>query len=93
MSLYVKREDEDTASKLVASPSSGSNCVSMKSDQSMRNHLLEISEGTVTSDSSIIRKQRTESPEPSGVSVKTDRSMEHPFKFSDGPVTSDSSLV
>ncbi|XP_026092239.1 NLR family CARD domain-containing protein 3-like isoform X2 [Carassius auratus] len=37
-----------------------------------------------------IRKtQRSESPEPSCVSVKSDTSMDHPFEFSDGPVTSD----
>lgn len=50
MSLYVKREDEDTASKMGASPSSGSSCVSMKSNQSTRNNLFGINDETVFSD-------------------------------------------
>ncbi len=50
MSLYVKREDEDTASKMGASPFSGSSCVSMKSNQSTRNNLFGINDETVISD-------------------------------------------
>ncbi|XP_067296659.1 NLR family CARD domain-containing protein 3-like isoform X2 [Pseudorasbora parva] len=44
-----------------------------------------------TSDPRISRRkrQRAESPEPSGVSLKSSRSMEPPVRFSDGPETSD----
>ncbi|XP_051736940.1 NLR family CARD domain-containing protein 3-like [Ctenopharyngodon idella] len=49
------------------------------------------SDGTVTSDPSISRRKRkrSESPDPSGVSLKSNRSMIHPPFFSDEPVTSD----
>ncbi|XP_051736815.1 NLR family CARD domain-containing protein 3-like isoform X2 [Ctenopharyngodon idella] len=49
------------------------------------------SDGTVTSDPSISRRksQRSESPDPSCVSLKSNRSMIHPPAFSDEPVTSD----
>ncbi|XP_067298523.1 uncharacterized protein [Pseudorasbora parva] len=44
-----------------------------------------------TSDPRISRRKRprSESPEPSGVSLKSNKSMEPPVTFSDGPVTSD----
>ncbi|XP_067249024.1 NLR family CARD domain-containing protein 3-like [Chanodichthys erythropterus] len=54
----------------------------------MMNHLLECSDA-VASDPSISKRQRSESPEPSYVSVKSNSSMNHPFQFSDEPVTSD----
>ncbi|XP_077053647.1 protein NLRC3-like isoform X2 [Siphateles boraxobius] len=73
----------------MSSPSSGTSSVSMKSDQSMRNDPPELIDGTVTSD---LRKRESESPEPSGVSVKSNRSMEPPFKFSKGTETSDLSM-
>ncbi|XP_077091386.1 NLR family CARD domain-containing protein 3-like [Siphateles boraxobius] len=72
----------------MSSPSPESNCVSMRSDQSMRNFPLEFSDA-VTSDTSISRRQRSESAEPSRVSVKSNTSMDHPFQFSDELVTSD----
>ncbi|XP_067259141.1 NLR family CARD domain-containing protein 3-like [Chanodichthys erythropterus] len=77
MSLNKKREDEGTASKM-SSPSSGSSCVSMKSKF----------RDAVTSDPSINRRkrQRSKSPEPSGVSLKSNNSREEPPKFNDGPV-------
>ncbi|XP_058624366.1 NACHT, LRR and PYD domains-containing protein 12-like [Onychostoma macrolepis] len=89
MSLYVKREDEDTASKMGVSPSSGSSCVSMKSNQSTRNNIFGINDETVISDPSITRKQRLESPEPSVGSMKTHRSIDDPYNFSEGAVIAD----
>ncbi|XDV16789.1 hypothetical protein PO909_016332 [Leuciscus waleckii] len=47
------------------------------------------SDATVTSDLSRRKRQRPESPEPSGVSVKSSRSMEQPPRMSDEPVCSD----
>ncbi|XP_051736740.1 NACHT, LRR and PYD domains-containing protein 12-like isoform X1 [Ctenopharyngodon idella] len=49
------------------------------------------SDGTVTSDPSISRRksQRSESPDPSGVSLKSNKSMTPPLEFCDEPVTSD----
>ncbi|XP_073764179.1 protein NLRC3 isoform X1 [Danio rerio] len=72
----------------MSSASPGSTCVSMKSDQSKNFVSPQINDGTVTSDLSISRKQISESPEPSGVSVKSSRSMEQRHTFSDGPTTS-----
>ncbi|XDV16772.1 hypothetical protein PO909_016326 [Leuciscus waleckii] len=90
MSFPAERQDEDTVSE-TSSPSPGSSCESVKSDQSMRNLPSGSSDATVTSDPSISRRKRlrSESPEPSGVSLKSNTSMRHPFNFSDGPVTSD----
>ncbi|XP_051742869.1 protein NLRC3-like [Ctenopharyngodon idella] len=68
----------------MSSPSPGSSCVSMKSDQSMMDY-PKFRDGTVTSDPS---RQRSKSPEPSVLSVKTLISMNYPPDFSDGPVAS-----
>ncbi|XP_067296661.1 NLR family CARD domain-containing protein 3-like isoform X2 [Pseudorasbora parva] len=90
MNLDNEREVEDTASKR-SSPSPGSSCAFMKSDQSMKNLPSGSSDKTVTSDPNISRRktQRSESPEPSGVSLKTNTSMDGPIEFSVGPVTAD----
>ncbi|XP_067259165.1 NLR family CARD domain-containing protein 3-like [Chanodichthys erythropterus] len=63
----------------------------MKSHQSMRNLPSGSSAGTMTSDPSISwrRKHRSQSPEPSGVSLKSNTSMKPPPEFSDKPVISD----
>ncbi|CAM4455960.1 hypothetical protein PO909_016387 [Leuciscus waleckii] len=82
MSLTEETEDEDTASKMT-SPFPGSSC-----NQPMKILPSAFSDATVTSDPSINRRQRSESPEPSGVSLKSNRSMVPPPEFSDGPVTS-----
>ncbi|KAK7161030.1 hypothetical protein R3I94_003870 [Phoxinus phoxinus] len=89
MSLHNEREDEDTGSEM-SSPSPGSSCESVKSDPSMTTDPPKFSDATVTSDPSISwrKRQRSESPEPSGVSLKSNTSMIIPFNFSDGPVTS-----
>ncbi|XP_039539988.1 NLR family CARD domain-containing protein 3-like [Pimephales promelas] len=73
----------------MSSPSSGSSAMSMKSDQSVTNDPADLIDGTVTSDLSITRKWKSESPEPSGVSVKSNRSIDPPFNFSEGTETSD----
>ncbi|XDV16766.1 hypothetical protein PO909_016322 [Leuciscus waleckii] len=90
MSFHTEIQNEDTGSEM-SSPSPGSSCESVKSDQSIRNLPSGSSDATVTSDPSISRRkrQRSESPEPSSVSLKSNTSMRHPFNFSDGPVTSD----
>ncbi|XP_016374876.1 uncharacterized protein LOC107713779 [Sinocyclocheilus rhinocerous] len=89
MSLHNEREKEDSASKM-SSSSPGSSCVSMKSDQSMATEPPKCSDATVTSDPSGRKRQRSESPESSGVSVESNSSRKRPPEFSDGPVTSDS---
>ncbi|XP_039524897.1 NLR family CARD domain-containing protein 3-like isoform X2 [Pimephales promelas] len=76
MSLSEEREDEDTAFKM-SSPFPGSSC-----NQPMKNLLSSFSDATVTSD-----PRRSESPEPSGVSLKSNKSMMQPPEISDGPVT------
>ncbi|KAI2645478.1 NLR family CARD domain-containing protein 3 [Labeo rohita] len=84
MSGHEKREDEGTASEMC----SGSNYVSM-SDENISSLPSASSDTTVTSDRSISRKkQRSESSEPSGVSVKSDSSMMNPPELS-GAGTSD----
>ncbi|XDV16782.1 hypothetical protein PO909_016329 [Leuciscus waleckii] len=90
MSLHTERQDEDTVSEM-SSPSPGSSCESVKSDQSMRNLPSGSSDATMTSDPSISRRERlrSESPEPSGVSLKSNKSMMQPVTFSDGPVPFD----
>ncbi|XP_048051592.1 NLR family CARD domain-containing protein 3-like isoform X12 [Megalobrama amblycephala] len=90
MSLHNKREDEDTASEM-SSPSPGSSCETVDSDQSKATDPPGFSDASVTSDPSIIRSQRSESPDPSCVSLKSNRSMMQPTEFSDEPVTSDPS--
>ncbi|XP_056088584.1 NACHT, LRR and PYD domains-containing protein 3-like [Rhinichthys klamathensis goyatoka] len=61
----------------------------------MKNLPSAFSDTTMNSDPSISRRQRqiVESPEPSGVSVKSSISMRLPPEFSDGPVSSDSTLI
>ncbi|CAM4453577.1 unnamed protein product [Leuciscus chuanchicus] len=90
MSPHNEREDEDTASE-ISPPSPGSICESVKSDQSMMKTPPKFSDATVTSDPSISRRkrQRSESPEPSTVSRKSNRPMMPHLTFSDGPMTSD----
>ncbi|XDV16692.1 hypothetical protein PO909_016291 [Leuciscus waleckii] len=90
MSFPTERQDEDTASE-TSSPSLGSSCESVKSDQSMRKLPSGSSDATITSDPSVSRRkrQRSESPEPSAVSLKSNKSMRLPVNFSDGPVISD----
>ncbi|XP_016116299.1 protein NLRC3-like [Sinocyclocheilus grahami] len=85
MSLCEEKEDEDTVSK-IHSPSPGSSC-----DQPMKNVPSAFNDATLTSDPSIIGKksQRSESPEPSSVSLKSNTSMMPPLDFTDGPVISD----
>ncbi|XP_051746222.1 NLR family CARD domain-containing protein 3-like isoform X2 [Ctenopharyngodon idella] len=80
MSFHVEREDEDTAAKM-NSLLPGSSCVFMKSN------FID----AVTSDPSISKRkrQRSESPELSIVSLKSNTSMMQPIGLSDGPVTSD----
>ncbi|KAK9981752.1 hypothetical protein ABG768_001276 [Culter alburnus] len=92
MSLHNEREDEDTASEM-SSPSPGSSCETVDSDQSMTTDPPEFSDALMTSDPSIIRRKRkrSESPDPSCVSLKSNRSMTPPIEFSDEPVTSDPS--
>ncbi|KAK7165630.1 hypothetical protein R3I93_005637 [Phoxinus phoxinus] len=84
MSLSEEREDEDTASKM-SSPCPGSSC-----NQPMEIPSSALSDAAVTSDPSISRRKRlrSESPEPSSVSLKSNTSMMRPHNFSDGPVTS-----
>ncbi|XP_048011230.1 NLR family CARD domain-containing protein 3-like isoform X2 [Megalobrama amblycephala] len=78
MSFHVKREDEDTAAKMNSLPP-GSSCVFMNSN------FID----AVTSDPSKRKRHRSESPEPSIVSLKSNTSMRQPIGLSDGPVTSD----
>ncbi|XP_073764322.1 protein NLRC3-like [Danio rerio] len=85
-----KREDEDSDSEMCcASPGSG--YVSPKSDRSMEKAPPALNNASVTSDLSVIRRKRprSESPKPSGVSLKSGNSMNFPPLLSDEPVTSD----
>ncbi|XP_077053636.1 protein NLRC3-like isoform X5 [Siphateles boraxobius] len=68
----------------MSSPSPGSG-----DDQTMKNLPSTFSDATVTSDPRRRKRQRPESPERSGVSVKSSRSMEQPPRLSDEPVCSD----
>ncbi|XP_026142469.1 NACHT, LRR and PYD domains-containing protein 3-like [Carassius auratus] len=102
MSLYGKiKKEEDVQKHKAASPEPS--CVSMKSDRSMVKP-LDFSDGAVTSDPDSackmslygkrkkeedVQKHKAASPEPSCVSMKSDRSMVKPLDFSDGAVTSD----
>ncbi|KAF4118049.1 NLR family CARD domain-containing protein 3-like [Onychostoma macrolepis] len=91
MSVPEKREGEGTASEM-SSPYPGSSCVSM-SDEYISSLHSSSSNATVTSDHSISRKiQRSESPEPSYVSMKSDRSMREPPQLS-GAVSSDATVT
>ncbi|KAI2644838.1 NLR family CARD domain-containing protein 3 [Labeo rohita] len=76
MSLSEEKED---ASKM-SSPSPETSC-----DQPMKNLPSAFSNATVTSDTSTSRmkRQRSESPDPSCVSLKSSRSMVRPDSFSD----------
>ncbi|XP_042594966.1 NACHT, LRR and PYD domains-containing protein 12-like isoform X1 [Cyprinus carpio] len=87
MSLHKEKVDDGTASKL-SCISPGSSCVHVKCDQSTMKHPLKLS-NAVVSDFRRIKRQRSESPEPSGVSVKSNSSMLDPPELRDGPVTSD----
>ncbi|XP_067296648.1 protein NLRC3-like isoform X3 [Pseudorasbora parva] len=82
MSLREDKEKEDSTSKM-SSPSSGSSC-----DQTMKNLPSAFNDATVTSDPRR-KRQRSESPEPSVVSVKSNNSINNPPNFSDA--TSDPS--
>uniref|UniRef100_A0A9J8DJB5 Uncharacterized protein n=1 Tax=Cyprinus carpio carpio TaxID=630221 RepID=A0A9J8DJB5_CYPCA len=91
MSSHEKRENEDTMSEM-RSPSPRSSCTSL-SDNSIYN-LPQTSDATETSsDSRNNRKKRSKSPEPSGVSMNSTRSMQFPITFSDGTVTSAPHIV
>ncbi|XP_059410886.1 NLR family CARD domain-containing protein 3-like isoform X2 [Carassius carassius] len=78
MSQQEKKE-EDTASKI--------SC-----DQPTKSQSSAFSDTEMNSDPNITRmkKQRSESPEPSSVSLKSDKSMNKPPELSDSAVTSDS---
>ncbi|XP_052402592.1 NLR family CARD domain-containing protein 3 isoform X14 [Carassius gibelio] len=78
MSQQEKKE-EDTSSKI--------SC-----DQPTQSQSSAFSNSEMTSDPNITRmkKLRSESPEPSSVSLKSDRSMKRPPELSDSAVTSDS---
>ncbi|XP_067259137.1 NACHT, LRR and PYD domains-containing protein 3-like isoform X2 [Chanodichthys erythropterus] len=90
MSFPNEREVEDTASEM-SFPSPGSSCVSMSSDQSMLKDPPEFSDATGISEHNMSRmvRQTSESPEPSGVSLKSNRSMKLLITFSDGPENSE----
>ncbi|KAK2909484.1 hypothetical protein Q8A67_005321 [Cirrhinus molitorella] len=88
--LFLKeREDKDTASKM-SSPSP-----ELSGDQPMKNLTTTSHDEAETSEPRTIRKkeQRSQSPEPSRVSMKSSRSMEQPPKLSDSTVASHPLLV
>ncbi|XP_026094091.1 uncharacterized protein LOC113066407 [Carassius auratus] len=92
MSFHEEKDNEDTMSEM-RSPSPRSSCASL-SDNSI--HILppDISDETETSsDSRNNRKKRSKSPEPSGVSVNSTRSMNFHISFSDGTVNSSPHIV
>ncbi|XP_073698068.1 NLR family CARD domain-containing protein 3-like isoform X2 [Garra rufa] len=74
---------EDQDSKM-SSPSPESSC-----SQHMKNLSSSFSDASVTSHLSRRKRQRSKSPGPSGVSVKSNKSMVPPLAFRDGTVTSD----
>ncbi|XP_050961338.1 LOW QUALITY PROTEIN: NACHT, LRR and PYD domains-containing protein 3-like [Labeo rohita] len=99
MSLHEKREEEDgVQTHKAASPEPS--CVSMKSNRSMVTP-PEFSDGAMTSDPDTACKKsffekseekkdvKAISPEPSCLSMKSNRSMVTPLEFSGGAVTSD----
>ncbi|XP_043118925.1 NACHT, LRR and PYD domains-containing protein 3-like isoform X2 [Puntigrus tetrazona] len=101
MSLFEKREEEeDGHAHKAASPEAS--CVSMKSDRSLLSPPL-FSDAAVTSDVDTacktsdyekreggdVHTQKAASPEPSCLSMKSDRSLLSPPLFSDAAVTSD----
>ncbi|XP_051560317.1 uncharacterized protein LOC127444817 [Myxocyprinus asiaticus] len=73
--------------------SSGSSCLSIKSEEYMRNLNPVSSDKAETSDLSITRKNKKRGPfpEPSCVPMMSDDSMKHIPVYSDGAVTSDPS--
>ncbi|KAL1281467.1 hypothetical protein QQF64_000270, partial [Cirrhinus molitorella] len=83
MSQKEERE-EDTASKI--------SC-----DHPTKSQPSAFSDAEMTSEPNVSkigkRRQRSESPEPSGVSMKSNTSMFQPPELSDGPVTSDPSIT
>ncbi|XP_016304301.1 protein NLRC3-like [Sinocyclocheilus anshuiensis] len=89
MSFREERENEDTMSEASSSsPGSGHTSLSDESIQKLPPAIRD----AVTSDPCVSRRKRSraESPEPSCVSVKSNRSMQNrPPVFCDGPVTSD----
>ncbi|XP_039509917.1 NLR family CARD domain-containing protein 3-like isoform X2 [Pimephales promelas] len=82
MSLSEEREDKDTSSKM-SSQFPGSSC-----NQPMKNVPSAFSDATVASDFSISRRKILTSPEPSGVSLKSNKSIIQPPEFCDGRLTS-----
>ncbi|XP_052436345.1 NACHT, LRR and PYD domains-containing protein 3 isoform X15 [Carassius gibelio] len=103
MSLYGKREEEEDVQRHKAASPEPS-CVSMKSDRSIVSP-PEFSDRAVTSDpvsvckmslfgkreeeEEDVQRHKAASPEPSCVSIKSDRSIVSPPEFSDRAVTSD----
>ncbi|XP_026094099.1 NLR family CARD domain-containing protein 3-like [Carassius auratus] len=87
MSFHEERDNEDTMSEMRSlSPRSSSTSLSNNSINILP---PDISDETETSsDSRNNRKKRSKSPEPSGVSVNSTRSMNFPIEFSDGTVMS-----
>ncbi|XP_052400026.1 protein NLRC3 [Carassius gibelio] len=87
MSFHEKRDNEDTMSEM-RSPSPRSSYASL-SDNSIHNLPPDISDATETSSASRNnRKKRSKSPEPSGVSMNSTRSMNFPIEFRARTVTS-----
>ncbi|XP_026138701.1 NACHT, LRR and PYD domains-containing protein 12-like isoform X2 [Carassius auratus] len=87
MSLHKEKVDDGPDSKMSCT-SPGSSCGHVKSAQPTMKHPLKLI-NAVGSDSSSRKRQRLESSEPSGVSVKSNSSMLETPEFSDGPVTPD----
>ncbi|XP_053098049.1 NACHT, LRR and PYD domains-containing protein 3-like isoform X2 [Pangasianodon hypophthalmus] len=63
-------------------------CVSMKSDQSMREP-VKFRDGDCSTDQRMMEEKRTDSAEPSCVSMKSDQSMDHPLEFRDEDSSTD----
>ncbi|XP_053469878.1 uncharacterized protein LOC128601031 [Ictalurus furcatus] len=57
-------------------------CVSMKSDQSMREP-VKFRDGDCSTDQRMMEGKRSDSPGPSCLSMKSDESMDHPIEFRD----------
>ncbi|KAI7810879.1 putative NACHT [Triplophysa rosa] len=93
MRHHEVREEKFVAyqSKMAGASSPEPSCVSVKSDESMRQP-LEFSDGAVTSHPSRLNRPKASSPEPSAVSMKSHWSMVEPPQLSDGAVTSDPRL-
>uniref|UniRef100_A0A8C1WQ43 Uncharacterized protein n=1 Tax=Cyprinus carpio TaxID=7962 RepID=A0A8C1WQ43_CYPCA len=82
---FHEEREKNTGSKM-SSPSSESSC-----DQPMKNLPFAITDATVT-DPSMWKTLRSESPEPSGVSVKSNASMMDPPALSEATVTSEPTM-